>query len=87
MNKRGSGVSELRNFSHFHILELLFPSIFCLYFRYFVGTNDMLVCLHVPTNFEMYQQNSEKALGGGGAIPSGYASASEQPSSITIYIG
>ena len=29
----------------------------------------MLVGLHVPTNFQMYRQNSEKALlGGGGAI-------------------
>ena len=40
----------------------------------------MLVGLHVPTDFQMYRQNSEKALlGGGGAIaplpppPSGYA--------------
>ena len=41
----------------------------------------MLVGLHVPTNFQMYRQNSEKALlgGGGGAVaplpppPSGYA--------------
>ena len=30
----------------------------------------MLVGLHVPTNFEMYRQNSEKALlGGGGELP------------------
>ena len=29
-----------------------------IYFRYFVGTNDMLVGLHVPTNFQMYLQNS-----------------------------
>ena len=41
----------------------------------------MLVGLHVPTNFQMYRQNSEKALlgGGGGQFPlpppppSGYA--------------
>ena len=32
------------------------------------GTNDMLVGLHVPTNFQMYRQKSEKALLGGGAI-------------------
>ena len=50
-----------------------------VYFRYFVGTNDMHVGLHVPTTFQMYRQNSEKALwggGGGGAIappPPGYA--------------
>ena len=81
MYMRASGASELRKFSHFYIRKLLFLSIFCRYFRFFVGTNDMLVGLHVPTNFQMYRQNSEKALlGGGGAIapppcppPSGYA--------------
>ena len=64
--------SELRKFSHFYIIKLLFLSIFCWYFRYFVSTNDMLVGLHVPTNFQMYRQNSEKALlggGGGGNCP------------------
>ena len=66
-------VSELRKFSRiffFYILKLLFLSIFCWYFRYFVGTNDMLVGLHVATNFEMYRQNSEKAsfFGGWGGI-------------------
>ena len=39
---RVSGASELRKCVHFHILKLLF-SIFCWYFRYFVGTNDILV--------------------------------------------
>ena len=29
--------SKLRNFSNFQILKLLFPSIFCWYFRYFVS--------------------------------------------------
>ena len=62
--------SELRKFSYFHILKLLFLSIFRRYFRYFVGTNDMLAGLHVPTNYQMYRQNSEKALwGGGGNCP------------------
>ena len=46
-------------FSH---SKLLFLSIFCWYFTNFVGTNDMLVGLHVPTDFQMYRQNSEKAL-------------------------
>ena len=66
---RASGASELRNFSHFHVLKLLFLSIFCLYFRYLVGTNDMLVGLHVPPKFR-------KIMGGGGGElpPSGYAS-------------
>ena len=53
---RASGASELRNFWHFYILKLLFLSIFCRYIRYFVGTNDMLVGLHVPTNFQIYRQ-------------------------------
>ena len=39
-----------------------------MYIRYFVGTNDMLVGLNVPTNFQMYRQKSENALLGGGAI-------------------
>ena len=67
---RANGASELslRKCSHFYILKLLFLSIFCWYFRYFVGTNDMLVGLHVATNFQMYRQNSEKALWGGGGI-------------------
>ena len=41
----------------------------------------MLVGLHVPTDFQMYRQNSEKALLGGGGPPpppSGYASARRQ---------
>ena len=50
--------SELRKFWHL--------SIFCRYIRYFVGTNDMLVGLHVPTNFQTYRQKSGKALFGGG---------------------
>ena len=37
MNMRASGASELRKFSHFHILKLLFPLIFCWYFCYFVS--------------------------------------------------
>ena len=61
--------SELREFLHFHIKKLLFLSIFFWYFRNFVGTNDTLVGLHVPTDFQMYRQNYENALlGGGGAI-------------------
>ena len=80
---RASGASELRKFWYFYILKLPFLSIFCRYITYFVGTNNMLVRLHVPTNFQMYRQKSEKALlgGGGGAIAppplppgSGYAS-------------
>ena len=41
--------SELRKFWHFYILKLLFLSIF-------VGTNGMLVGLHVLTNFQIYRQ-------------------------------
>ena len=69
MCMRLSGASELRKFWHFYILNLLFLLIFCRYIRYFVGTNDMLVGSHVPTNFQMYRQKSEKALLGGAAAP------------------
>ena len=62
--------SELRKCWHFYILKLLFLWIFCRYIWYFVDTNDMLVGLHVPTNFQLYQQKYEKALlGGGGNCP------------------
>ena len=65
MYMRASGASELRQFSHFYILKLLFLSIFCWYFRYFVGTK-LMTCLSAY----MYRQNSEKALwGGGGQLP------------------
>ena len=77
MCMRLSGASELRKCWHFYILNLLFLSIFCRYIRYFVGTNDMLVGSHVPTNFQMYRQiskctdkNPKKHYwGGGGSCP------------------
>ena len=47
---------HLCKLSHFHIQKLVFLSIFCWYFLYFVGTNYMFVGLHVPTNFQMYRQ-------------------------------
>ena len=40
------------HFSYFHILKLLFISIYCWYFRYFVGINYMLVGLHVKKEKE-----------------------------------
>ena len=70
--------ASLENFGIFTFLN-------CYFFQYFVGTTDTLsvqmTCLsaHVPTNFQMYRQKSEKALlgGGGGQLPppppSGYA--------------
>ena len=83
MCMRLSGASELRKFWHFYILNLLFLSIFCRYIRYFVGTNNMLVGSHVPTNFQMYRQiskctdkNPKKHYWGGSCPPcppSGYA--------------
>ena len=69
MCMRASGASEFRKFWHFYILNLLVLSIFCRYIRYFVGTNDMLVGLHVPTNFQMYRQNPKKHCWGGGGQP------------------
>ena len=52
-----------------HISKKVFLSILCWYFLYFVGTNDMFVGLHVPLNFQMYQQNSKKALWGHAIAP------------------
>ena len=77
MYMRASGASELRIFLHFCILKLLFLSIFCWYIRYFVGTNDMLVGSHVPTNFQNVPTKLRKGIigGGGGPPPSGYANA------------
>ena len=69
MCMRASGASELGQFWDFYILKLLFLSIFCRYIRYSVGTNDMLVGLNVPTNFQMYRQKPEKALLGGQLPP------------------
>ena len=46
MNMRASGASEHRKFPHFHILKLLFPSLFCWYFRYFVSETHSF---NVPT--------------------------------------
>ena len=79
--------SELRKFWHFTFLNWYF-------FQYFVGTSDTLsvqmTCLWAymyrqiskcTDKFsKLYQQNSEKALLGGGAVapcppPSGYANA------------
>ena len=76
MCMRASEASELRKFRSFYILKLLFLSIFCRYIRCFVGTNDMLVGLHVPTNLSMYRQISKctdkspkRHYWGGGQLP------------------
>ena len=74
---RASEARELRKFWHFYILKLQFLSIFCRYIRYSVGTNDMLVGLHVPTNFQMYRLKSEKALSVA-PPPPGYTNAKQQ---------
>ena len=65
---RASGANEkIYAFSHlktaisFNILLVL--QKLCRY------TNDILVGLHVPTDFQMYRQNSEKAFFGGIAPP------------------
>ena len=87
--------AERASLENFGLLKLLFLSIFCRYIRYFVGTNDMLVGLHVPTNFQMYRQNSEKALlggGRGGQLPtpapppsSGYANEGACINVVSLY--
>ena len=70
---RASGASALRKFSHFYILKqsLLLLSIYCRYFRYFIGTNDMLVGLHACTDkFPNVPTKLRKnIIGGGGQLP------------------
>ena len=67
MCMRASGASELRKFGIFTFLN-------CYFFQYFVGTNGYIVgtnymLVGLPTNFQMYRQNSEKALLGVGSCP------------------
>ena len=72
--------ASLGNFCIFTLKKLLFLSIFCWYFRNFVGTND----IHVLVGLHVYRQISKcankspkKHYGGGGQLPpapSGYAS-------------
>ena len=53
MHMRVSGASELRKFLHFHNQKLLFLSIFCWYFRNFVGTCVLAQSRHPPHNREV----------------------------------
>ena len=52
--------SELRKFSHFHMLKLLFPSIFCWYFRYLCLRNIFPLSLVFDTIYK--RQYTDKAL-------------------------
>ena len=63
--------AELRKLWLLYILKLPFLSIFCRYISYFVGTNDMLVGLHVPTKFPNVPTKLRKSIigGGGGQLP------------------
>ena len=56
--------SELGNFSHFHILKLLFPSIFCWYFWYFISKAYMFsgLKLHLHNLYTLYNQCSSLLL-------------------------
>ena len=78
---RASRASELKKNAYLHTKSAISSNILSVQMS-FVGTNDILsvqmICLSVqmiclsaniiPTNFQMYRQNSEKALlGGGGA--------------------
>ena len=66
-----SGASELRKFSYFHILKLLFLSIICWYFRYSVGTKWHACRLKYT------DKTPKSSIIGGGQLPplppSGYA--------------
>ena len=54
INMRASGVSELRKFLHLLILKLLFPSIFCWYFRYFVSETYIFSGLQLHLHTYLY---------------------------------
>ena len=70
IKQRASGASELRKNSRFYILKLQFLSIFCCYFRYFVGTNDILVGLYMYTDkFPNVPTKLQKSIKGGGQMP------------------
>ena len=74
--------ASLENFCIFTLKNCYFFFKFCWYFRNFVGTNDILVGLHVPTDFQMYQRNSETALlgqGPGGNFPPGPSAPAPPP--------
>ena len=66
--------SELRKCSHFHILKLLFLSIFCWYFQ--ITLSVQMTCLlgpvgsHVPTKFPNVPTKLRKSIIGGGGTPS-----------------
>ena len=49
------GASELGNFSHFHILKLLFPSIFCWYFWYFISKTHIFSGLKLHLHIQSMQ--------------------------------
>ena len=55
MNMRASGASELRKSLHLLILKLLFPSIFCWYFRYFVSETFSGLQLHLHIHIQSMQ--------------------------------
>ena len=66
---RASGASELRKFWYYYILKLLFLSFILLVHQILCRYKwhaCRLTCTdkfpNVPTNFQIYQQNSEKAL-------------------------
>ena len=70
MYMRASGASELRKFSCFHILKLLFLSVFCRYFRYFVGTNDMIIlAAYMYRQISICTDKTPKKHYWGGGIP------------------
>ena len=52
------GPSELGNFSHFHILKLLFPSIFCWYFWYFISKTHIFSGLKLHLHIHYNQCSS-----------------------------
>ena len=56
------GVSELGQFLHFCILKLLFPSIFCWYFWYFISETYIFSGLKLQSAWYIYHQCSSLLL-------------------------
>ena len=59
MNMRAS---ELGKFLHFHILKLLFSSIFCWYFWYFISETYIFSGLKLQSAWYLYHQRSSLFL-------------------------
>ena len=87
MYMRASGASELRKLSRFYIIKLLFLSIFCRYFRYFVQMTFLSAYMYRQVS-KCTDKTSEKHYGVGEAVaplPPPPPPSSGYPSDLSIY--